>query len=256
MSEGRRAINTVAIAGLVVAVAAGGAAGYVYQRQDGSLGVLEKQIKELQDAQKGATAARRAMDRVRLASSGSLNEGMRGIWTSVRSIQKDLRGMDARIAKIEEKIGGSTAITALKKRLEAVSARSVLLQARVAALEGRKGGRGKTIYVEGGGTKRKGTKSGGGKSKSKASTQPAFWNGCIDSLNKSARLNTSAESVCDCIIGRIQKSGTVSGKDRRRILRQTKFTTRVRGISGGAQKVLEKAVVQCALRHFQKKKKK
>jgi hypothetical protein len=157
---------------------------------------------------------------------------------------------------LEEKLGGSPAIDALKKRLEAVSARSVLLQARVEALERRKGGTGKTIFVKGGGKKSGTTSAGGaggtgGKTKS---NQPPFWDGCIDSLNKSARLATSAESVCDCIVGRIKKSGKVSPKDRARILRQSKFTTRVRGISGGAQTVLEKAVVQCALRQFKKKK--
>jgi hypothetical protein len=257
MSEGRRAINIAAIAALVVAVAAGAAAGYVYQRQEASVGVLEKRVKELRDRQKGAEAARLGMERVRLASFGSLNEGMRGIWIAVRGLQKDLRSLDARLAKIEEKSGGSPAFAALKKRMEAIGARSALLQARVAALERRKGGSGKTIFVEGGGTKRKATgqnskKGGAG---TRTSKQPPFWDGCIDSLNKSARLSKSAEGVCDCIIGRIRKADAVPGKDRRRILRQSKFTTRVRGISRGAQKVLEQAVVQCALRHFKKKKK-
>ena len=268
MSEGRRAINFAAIAALVLAVAAGAAAGYVYQRQENGLGNLEKQVKDLRDKQKGAETARLSMQRLRLASSRSLTEGMQGIWTAVRAIQKDLRAVDGRVAKLEEKIGGSPAIDALKKRLEAVSARSVLLQARVEALERRKGGAsrggvsrggtGKTNFVNGGGRK-SGTTAGSRKSRGTGGTsgkpkQPPFWDGCIDSLNKSARLATSAESVCDCIVGRIKKSGKVSAKDRARILSQSKFTTRVRGISSSSQTVLETAVVQCALRQFKKKK--
>ncbi len=255
MSEGRRAMSFTALVALVVALAAGAAAGYIYQRQERSLGVLGRQLKEVRDRQKGAEAAHLSMKRARLTSSKSVAEGMQGIWAAVRGIQKNLRAMDGRIAKLEEKLGGSPALAAMQKRLAAVSARSALLQARVEALERRKGGRGKTIYVG----DRKKPKGARGNAQRNAKTnnpdQPPFWNGCIDSLNKSARLSKSAETVCDCIVGRIRKSDRVSKKDRLRILRQSKFTTRVRGVSGRSQKVLENAVVQCALRHFKKKKK-
>ena len=275
MSEGRRGISIVAIAALVIAIAAAVAGGFIYQHQDNAHSNVASQLKQIRDGQQAAAAARKSMDQLHNRTFGSLTQGLRGLWTAVRGIQTDLRKLDDRLGKLEDKGGGNTAMQDLRKRLKAISARTVLMQARLEALERRAGSRSKTIIVPGrgggsgatgsGAAAPPGNKTGGARggaprgrqtaARTKAQ-QPPFWNGCIDSLNKSARLATSAESVCDCIVGRISKSDDVAAKDRQTILGQRQFTTRVRGISAGSQKVLEQAVVQCALRQFKNKKKK
>lgn len=276
MSEGRRGVGFVTIAALVIAVAAGAAAGFVYQRHDKALDNIASHLKDIRDGQKAAAADRKALGQQHTKSAGVLNKDIRGLWTAMRGIQGDIRKFDDRLGKLEEKSGGSAALEDLKKRLKAMSTRTVLLQARVEALERRAGSRSKTIIVPGGNgagagsgnqppannpagnqppaTTPRGRQSASRPAATGRATQPPFWNGCIDSLNKSARLATSAESVCDCIIGRIRKSENVSAKDRGTILGQRQFTTRVRGVSASSQKVLEQSVVQCALRQFKKKK--
>lgn len=265
MSEGRSRGGFVAGIALILALAAGGAAGYVFHRQNAGIGVLLTEMKQIRGAVKGAEAARASMEKVRTEEGKSIAEGMRGLWLAVRDLKKDLRKMDARLDRIEGK-GGGTALDAMREQLKAVRARAVLLQARVEALERRRGSRSKTVFVRGDNDKKAdGAKSKdkpGGDTKSAAAadggdkkatqSQPPFWNGCIDSLNKSARLAKSAEGVCDCIIGRIRNSSKVTSGDRQRILQRRQFTTRVRGISKGAQTVLEQAVVQCALRKLKK----
>jgi hypothetical protein len=271
MSEGRRGIGFVTIAALVIAVAAGAAAGYVFQRHDKALDNIASQLKEIRDGQNAAVADRKTLGQQHTNSVGVLNKDIRSLWKAMRGIQGDIRKVDDRLGKLEDKSGSSAALEDIRKRLKAMSTRTVLLQARVEALERRAGSRSKTIIVPGGGNATGGnappatgprtnqTAGRTGTTGSAATTgranQPPFWNGCIDSLNKSARLATSAESVCDCIIGRIKNSENVSAKDRGTILGQRQFTTRVRGVSASSQKVLEQSVVQCALRQFKNKKK-
>ena len=91
MSEGRRGVGFVTIAALVIAVAAGAAAGFVYQRHDKALDNIASHLKDIRDGQKAAAADRKALGQQHTKSTGVLNKDIRGLWTAMRGIQGDIR---------------------------------------------------------------------------------------------------------------------------------------------------------------------
>lgn len=251
--------SVVVVAGLAFLIGLAGVGGAVYHmhKQKAAMAEVTRELAALKQATQGLTATSGT-------SQKSLTQQLRSIWSALRKLEKTAEAVETRVIKVEEQTGASPAMKTIAKQIKDMRATLVLLGARVQALETQGRAQGKTVVVDGDNKKPAAGGAGGAGSGEPKQTadrkasnrpdQPPFWNGCIDSLNKTPRLAAHAEEVCDCIIGQVKSSKDAPEKDLKKILSQPKFSTIVLGISGKAQKVLEGAVVKCSFKHLQKKK--